>query len=164
MAQTTSSYNVALTNDGAGNYTPTVLRNASSAASGGTSITIPWTENNNASPASTKTLLPGVALQVALRAIANDIVGGTTAGTAVTVSVVSTNTYNVLLSNDGAGNFTTTVLRNPSSAASGGTSVTIPWVENNNNTSLPGATKSLLLGVSLQAALRAIVNDISAGN
>lgn len=79
MAQTSSSYNIYLSNNGTGLLTPTVLRNPTSTASGGTAITIPWVENNNAgsgSTGATSTLLPGVAVQAAYRAVADDIANG----------------------------------------------------------------------------------------
>ena len=75
---TTSSYYISLTNNGSGGLTPTVLRNAT-APSGGTAVSIPFVENNgngqSAYP-STYTLLPGVAVQAALRAVVNDIANG----------------------------------------------------------------------------------------
>lgn len=78
MAQTSSSYNILLSNSGTGLLTPTVIRNATTPASGGTAITIPWVENENANggTGATSTLLPGVAVQAAFRAIADDISAG----------------------------------------------------------------------------------------
>lgn len=75
MAQTTSSYSIALVNDGVGNLTPTARRNPTQ-ASGGTALTIPWVQNTNAGTADTSSLLPGVAIQAAMRAIVNDIAAG----------------------------------------------------------------------------------------
>lgn len=75
MAQTASSYSIALVNDGTGVFTPTARRNPTQ-ASGGTALTIPQVENNNTGVAGTTTLLPGVAIQAALRAIVNDISAG----------------------------------------------------------------------------------------
>ena len=76
----------------------------------------------------------------------------------------STSTYYISLTNNGSGGFTPTVIRN-GVAPSGGTAVTIPFVENNGNGSgnYP-ATYTLLPGVAIQAALRAVVNDIANGN
>ena len=167
MSQTASSYNIYLSNDGAGNYTPTALRNPGTVASSGTAISIPWTMNNNSGVSTgagtVTTLLPGVAIQAGLRAIVNYAAGPTTAGVVNTTgSQVTTGSYNLYLSNDGAGNFTPTVLLNPGTVASGGTTVTIPFVENNNAS--PAATTTKLIGVGLQAALRAIVDDIANGN
>lgn len=79
MAQTSSTYVITLTNNGSGTFTPTVIRNPSVAASGGTAITIPWVENNNAgsgSAGATSTVLPGVAVQAGLRAMVDDIANG----------------------------------------------------------------------------------------
>jgi hypothetical protein len=76
----------------------------------------------------------------------------------------TTSTYFISLTNNGAGGFTPTVIRN-GVAPSGGTTVSIPFVENNGNTgSAYPATYTLLPGVAIQAALRAVVNDISNGN
>lgn len=79
MAQTASSYHIDLSNDGAGNFTPTARRGGT-ASSGGTALTLPWVENNNSGlssgPGVTTTLLPGVAIQAALRAIVDDIANG----------------------------------------------------------------------------------------
>lgn len=76
MAQSSSTYVITLTNDGSGNFTPTVLRSPSTPASGGTAVTIPWVTDNAQSPALTKTALPGVAAQAGLRAVLNDIAAG----------------------------------------------------------------------------------------
>lgn len=77
----------------------------------------------------------------------------------------SSSTYVITLSNNGSGVFTPTVLRNPGTAASGGTAVTIPFVENNDaGSGSAGATSTLLPGVAVQAGLRAVLNDIAAGN
>jgi hypothetical protein len=76
VAQTASSYTIYISNDGAGNFTPTARRNPTTTPAGGTALTIPQVENNNASPAGTTTLLPGVAVQSALRAIVDDIAAG----------------------------------------------------------------------------------------
>ena len=79
MAQSSSTYVITLTNNGSGVLTPTVLRNPSTPASGGTAVTIPFVENNNAgsgSAGATSTQLPGVAIQASLRAIVNDMAAG----------------------------------------------------------------------------------------
>ena len=77
----------------------------------------------------------------------------------------STSSYNIYLSNDGSGNFTPTVIRNPGTVASGGTAVSIPFVENNGQGGGVGkANNTLLPGVAIQAGLRAVVNDIANGN
>lgn len=76
MAFSPSSFNIYISNDGAGNFTPTVLRNPTTVASGGTAVTIPWVENNGASPAITTTTQPGVAVQAGLRAVLDNIADG----------------------------------------------------------------------------------------
>lgn len=79
MANTSSTYVITLTNNGSGLLTPTVLRNPTTAASGGTAVSIPFVENNNAgsgSTGATSTLLPGVAVQASLRALLDDIANG----------------------------------------------------------------------------------------
>lgn len=76
----------------------------------------------------------------------------------------TTSTYFISLTNNGSGFFTPTVIRN-GVAPSGGTAVTIPFVENNSNgAGVYPASSTLLPGVAVQAALRAVVNDISNGN
>ena len=79
MAQSPSSFYISLTNDGSGNFTPTAARGGT-APSGGTALTIPWVESNasgnSSGPGVTTTLLPGVAIQAALRAIVDDIANG----------------------------------------------------------------------------------------
>lgn len=75
MAVSTSTFVITLTNNGSGTYTPTVLRNPTTAASGGTSVSIPWCENNNSGSNST-TLLPGIAIQAGLRAILDNLADG----------------------------------------------------------------------------------------
>lgn len=72
MASTTA-YSVNITNDGNGNYSIAAFRNPSTVASGGTSITIPHVESNFSNPTTTTTKLLGVAVQVAFRAVANDL-------------------------------------------------------------------------------------------
>ena len=72
----------------------------------------------------------------------------------------SSSSFSIYLSNNGSGLFTPTVLRNPT-APSGGTTVTIPWVENTGN----GAnTTTLQPGVAVQAGLRAVLDNIADGN
>lgn len=74
-------------------------------------------------------------------------------------------TYVITLTNNGSGTFTPTVLRNPGTAASGGTAVSIPWVESNaGGTGSAGVTTTVQPGVAVQAGLRAVLNDIANGN
>lgn len=145
----TSSYNLLLSNNGSGLYTPTILRNPTTVASGGTSITLPWVENTGNGTNATS-LLPGVAFMAAVRAALDDIANNGTS-----------NSYNLYLSNNGSGVYTPSVIKNAGTAASGGTAVTIPWVENTGN----GAnTTSFMPYTAAQAGLRAILDDIANGN
>ena len=64
-----------------------------------------------------------------------------------------------IVDSTGNGDFTVAVLRNPT-AASGGTAVTIPHVENN---ATPTATTKVL-GIAIEVAKRAALNDKAAGN
>lgn len=145
----TSSFSLGLANNGSGRWTPTVLRNPT-APSGGTSLTIPWVTNNN-SGSSTTTRTPGIALQACYRAVVDDDVS-TSPGT-------STNSYSIYLANDGQGVFTPSARLNPTQA-SGGTTVTIPWVTNNNSGS---STSSSRIQDAFQAGMRAILNNIADG-
>lgn len=73
MAFTSSSYNILLSNDGSGNFTPTVIRNATTPASGGTSVSIANVQDTSVG---STTKLPGVANIAALRAVLDDIASG----------------------------------------------------------------------------------------
>lgn len=70
-------------------------------------------------------------------------------------------TYYASLTDDGSGNFSVALQRG-GSAPSGGTAITIPFVENNNQS--PASTTTKILSVGFQAALRAALNDRAAGN
>ena len=70
-----STYYASLTDDGSGNFS-VALQRGGTAPSGGTAITIPWVENNNASPAISTTKMLGVAFEVAKRAALNDRAAG----------------------------------------------------------------------------------------
>lgn len=71
----------------------------------------------------------------------------------------STTSYGIAIANDGSQNYSITVLRNPGSQATGGTTVTQPsWIENADNGT---NTTTQLIGVAVQAALRSIADDLS---
>ena len=70
-------------------------------------------------------------------------------------------TYYASMTDDGAGNFTV-ALQRAGTAPSGGTAITIPFVENNGQN--PAATSTKLLSVAFQCAMRAALNDRAAGN
>ncbi len=72
--------------------------------------------------------------------------------------------YSITLSNNGSGLLTPSVIRN-GTLASGGTAVTIPFVESNAaGSGSTFANSTYQPGVAVQAALRAILNDIANGN
>ena len=76
----------------------------------------------------------------------------------------TSSTYSITLTNNGSGLLTPSVIRN-GTAASGGTAVTIPWVESNaNGSGSQFATATFQPGVAVQAALRAVLDDIANGN
>lgn len=131
-----SNYYINIANGGANTFTPTARRGGT-ASSGGTSLTIATSE-----PVPTK--LFGAALDGALRAIVNDY----------TENYGSFPSYYINLADDGAGNKTVTARRG-GTASSGGTALTIAPSE-------PVPTG--LIGVAINAAKRAVVNDIASGN
>jgi len=135
-----STYNITLANDGSGNITPTVRR-IGTPASGGTLLTIPAGE---LFPGTT-TLLLGLAGGAALRAALNSY------------ATNPTGAYHITLTDNGTGVFTPLV-RLGGTAASGGTVLTQPAGE-----LFPGST-TLLMGLAGGSALRAALNDRSAGN
>lgn len=65
--------------------------------------------------------------------------------------------YHITLTNDGSGNFTP-VVRRGGTAASGGTTLSLPSGE-----LFPGTTTKLV-GLAATACLRALQNDMAAGN
>lgn len=131
-----SQYYINIVNGGANTFTP-AARRGGTAASGGTALTIATSE-----PVPTK--LFGVAIDAGLRAILNDY----------TSNYTSFPSYYINVADDGAGNKTVTAYRG-GTASSGGTALTIA-------TSEPSPTA--LLGVAVNAAKRAILNDIASGN
>jgi hypothetical protein len=140
-----ASYYITLTNNGAGVYTPVARRNGT-AASGGTSITLPWVENE-LNGANTSSKLIGTAIWAGWNALVNDL---------------STNpdlnaNYSVNIEWNGSDSWTPTVRRN-ATVASGGTALTLPWVENE----MAGAnTTTKLIPAAMNAVRDAIVNDRS---
>ena len=76
----------------------------------------------------------------------------------------TSSTYSITLTNNGSGLLTPSVIRN-GTAASGGTAVSIPWVESNAaGSGSQFATTTFQPGVAVQAALRAVLDDIANGN
>ena len=76
----------------------------------------------------------------------------------------TSSTYSITLTNNGSGLLTPSVIRN-GTAASGGTAVSIPWVESNaagSGSTFAAATYQP--GVAVQAALRALLDDVANGN
>lgn len=71
MGNSIASYNITITDDGSGNFTP-VARRGGTAASGGTALTIPVSENSDGSFGSGATKLMGKAVMAALAACQND--------------------------------------------------------------------------------------------
>jgi hypothetical protein len=137
-----SSYSIYAANDGSGNFTPTTRRNPT-AASGGTTLTIPAGEEF---PGSTTKLLY-LAIDAGKRRILNDY----------TQSAAATRSYSIDVVNDGSDNYTTTVRYNPT-APSGGTTLTLPTGE-----LFPG-TSTKLLYLAIDAPKRRILDDRAAGN
>lgn len=141
-----ASFSINLANSGAGVWTPTVRR-AATAASGGTVVTLPPMENN-LNGASTETQLIGTAIWQSFNGMFNNI--------SVTEANVNQPFY-INIIDDGSQNYSANV-RFGGTAASAGTLLTIPWVEN----TLNGAnTTSQLLSAILRVTTDAIVNSIS---
>jgi len=143
-----SSYSIMLTNDGAGTFTPVARRSPSTTPSGGTALTIPYSEFFKGSTATTTELMY-LAVDACKRAIENDTTNK------------ETNSYSIMVTNDGAGVLTPVVRRAPTTTPSGGTALTIP-----NSELFAGATATTtkLLYLACDACKRAIQNDITAGN
>lgn len=66
-----ATYYISITDDGSGNFTPTARRGGT-APSGGTSLTIPVSENSDGAFGSGATKLLGKAVMAALAACQND--------------------------------------------------------------------------------------------
>lgn len=147
MAESTYHINLAVSS---GDWTPDVRR-AGDAATGGSTLTVPWVENANSGTGDTTSKKLGIAALAALRACLNDRAAN---------GDPSTN-YTIQLANDGSGNYDPTVRKDATPAANG-TALTIPWVENSNSGS--GDTTSKNPATACLAALRAAENDRAAGN
>lgn len=142
-----ASFSINILNDGSGIWTPSVLRNPSSAASGGTALTFPWVENT-LNGASTSTTLIGNAIWTLFNSMFNAL-------STVPASQVLPFYLNII--DDGAQNYTISG-NYGGTAASGGTALTIPWVENVLN---GASTNSLNESSILRVVTDAIVNSIS---
>ncbi len=70
--------------------------------------------------------------------------------------------YGLNVSDNGSGVFTVTLFRNPTTAASGGTTITVPIVENFDGSYASGATKHM--DDAFMKSMRAALNDRAAGN
>lgn len=141
-----ASFSINLINDGSGTFTPAVLRNPT-AASGGTTITIPWVMNE-LDGASTSTPLIGTAIWAGFNAVFNTL-SDTEASRTASLYI------NIL--DDGAQNFSVNA-RYGGTAASGGTSLTIPWAMNTLN---GASTTSDLMSALMRVCTDAIVNSRS---
>ncbi len=142
-----ASFSINLVNDGAGVITPAVLRSPSSAGSGGTALTFPWVENT-LNGSSTVTTLIGNAIWTLFNGMFNAL---------STTPASNTQSFFLNIIDDGAQNYTISG-NYGGTAASGGTALTIPWVEN----TLNGASTTTLHEPSiLRVVTDAIVNSIS---
>jgi hypothetical protein len=135
-----ASFHINLANNGSGVFTPTVIRNGT-AASGGTTVPINWVDNNlNGNNTNTKLL--GTAVWMAFNAMFNNI-SQTPAN--------NNSAWYITIADDGSQNYTPTV-RFGGTPASGGTTLTLPWVVNNlNGASTTSDLKSALLRVTSDA-------------
>lgn len=70
--------------------------------------------------------------------------------------------YSLNVTDNGSGVFTVALFRSPSTAASGGTTITVPIIENFEGSYTSGATKHL--DDAFMKAARAALNDRAAGN
>lgn len=141
-----ASFSINIANDGSGILTPTVLRNPS-ASTGGTALTVPWLDNN-LNGANTTTNLLGNAIWGLFSAMFNAL-------SATPASQTQSFFLNII--DDGAQNYS--VSGNfGGSAATGGTTLTIPWVENTLN---GASTSSSLESAILRVVADAIVNSTS---
>jgi hypothetical protein len=70
--------------------------------------------------------------------------------------------YSLNVVDNGSGVFTATLLRSPTTAASGGTTITLPVLENVDGSYGAGTTKHL--DDAFMKAMRSALNDRAAGN
>lgn len=143
-----SSYSIYAANDGSGNFTPTARRNPT-AASGGTTLTLP-TGELFAGTTQTTTKLLYLAIDAAKRRILDDY----------TQTAAATRSYSIDVTNDGSDNYSVVIRYNPT-APSGGTTLTLPTGELFKGTT---ATTTNLLYLAIDACKRRILDDRAAGN
>jgi hypothetical protein len=142
-----ASFSINLINNGSGTYTPAVLRNPSSAASGGTAITIPWVENTlNGANNSSKVIMS--AIWAGFNALF-DTLSATEASRTADLFI------NII--DDGSQNYSVNA-RYGGTLASGGTALTIPWTMNTLN---GASTTSDLQSALMRVCIDAIVNSLS---
>jgi len=142
-----ASFSINLVNDGSGVITPAVLRAPSSAGSGGTALSFPWVENT-LNGASTTTTLIGNAIWTLFNGMFNAL---------STTPASNSQSFYLNIIDDGAQTYTISG-NYGGTAASGGTALTIPWVENTLN---GASTASLLEPALLRVCTDAIVNSLS---
>ena len=143
-----SSYSIYAANDGSGNFTPTARRNPT-AASGGTTLTLPASELF-AGTTQTSTKLLYLAIDAAKRRILDDY----------TQTAAATRSYSIDVTNDGSDNYSVVIRYNPT-APSGGTPLTLPAGELFEGTA---GTTTQLLYLAIDSCKRRILDDRAAGN
>lgn len=147
-----SSYSIYIANDGAGNFTPTIRRNPT-AASGGTTLTLPASEFfAGSSTTATSTNLLYLAIDAAKRRIENDY----------TQAAAAARSYSIDIANNGSDVYTPTIRYNPT-APSGGTVLSLPAGELFAGSSTT-ATSTKLIYLAIDAGKRRILDDRAAGN
>lgn len=142
-----SSYSITLANNGSDVWTPSARR-AGTASSGGTSLTLPWVENTNAGTNTTSKTF-NASHEAAFRAVLSNFAAGNP-GVPFHIEIVD----------NGSGVFTPSARYN-GTAASGGTALTMPWIENT-NAGTNTTTKDLK--TAFRAAQSRILADRAAGN
>tara|TARA_R110000868_G_scaffold4119_3_gene25002 strand:+ start:464 stop:904 length:441 start_codon:yes stop_codon:yes gene_type:complete len=141
-----ATFSINLLNDGTGSFTPSVRRNPT-IASGGTTVTIPWVENTLNGASTTSPFLASVIWQ-GFTSMFNSM-AATPAGQLLN--------WDININDDGAQLYSVDV-RYSGTAASGGTALTIPWVEN----TLNGAnTASAFEASVMRVCVDAIANSTS---
>jgi hypothetical protein len=142
-----ASFSINLINNGSGVITPAVLRNPSSAATGGTTVTIPWVENTlNGANTSSKVIMS--AIWAGFNAMFS---------TLSSTEASRTQDFFINILDDGSQNYSVNV-RYGGTLASGGTTLTIPWVMNTLN---GASTTSDLEPALMRVCIDAIVNSLS---
>lgn len=143
-----SSYSIYAANDGSGNFTPTARRNPT-AASGGTTLTLPASEFF-AGTNQTSTKLLYLAIDAAKRRILDDY----------TAPAAAARSYSIDVTNNGSDNYSVVIRYNPT-APSNGTTLTLPTGELFAGTT---QTATKLLYLALDSCKRRILDDRAAGN